>query len=308
MPAFVAAEVNKKRGLARKATLAHIPGTPNRSAPGGTPGTPGNNGSGGGGGGQLPDSEAIIGSLAELPAALHELKQAVSKMHGGSEDEYWSDVIAEPAAEGFKALSDADIEIQKRIFELYDSDKNGQLSQLEVKRMLETMKLFDSVDELISVIKVMDADNSGTIELEEYLDYIDSRCEDAMFHRNYRAQATNLKLGYAGTTWRRLGNISWLSNQGIMILLPVHPGAAGDGLLPDLASGRRRGSGRTSRRAGDCPFREVPQGQGESDSRSWHDRHRFGDRPSRGARARTDQCSRVGQHSHKERLRVAGGC
>ena len=39
-----------------------------------------------------------------------------------------------------------------------------------------------------------------------------------MPRRNYRARATDLKLGYAGTTWRHIGNIAWLSNQGIMIL------------------------------------------------------------------------------------------
>ena len=37
---------------------------------------------------------------------------------------------------------------------------NGQLSQLEVKRMLRTMQLFESVDELISVIRAMDGGTS----------------------------------------------------------------------------------------------------------------------------------------------------
>eukprot|EP01052_Picozoa_sp_SAG31_P044633 SAG31_NODE_7856_length_1582_cov_1.328388_2_plen_214_part_00 len=85
--------------------------------------------------------------------------------------------------------------------------------------MLKSMSLFDTTEELISVTREMDDDNSGTIEFSEYLEYIDQRCDaDLAFFASYRERCRNTKLGYDGTSWRKQANINWLMGEGIMVL------------------------------------------------------------------------------------------
>ena len=201
--AFVAADVSSKRKATRAASLAAMQDPMNPARKGVFHHT-----------GPV-DAAVILEALRDLPAVMAQMQATLATREMKEAHLDWQE---SPAA-GYKCLSEEDIAIQHRIFGMYDNDKNGMLAQNEVKRMLTTMELFDSVDELIEVIREMDDDNSGTIELDEYMQYIDERCaNDDAFHISYRNKAQNLKLGYAGTTWRRQGNVSWLSNQGIMIL------------------------------------------------------------------------------------------
>ena len=116
-------------------------------------------------------------------------------------------------------LTEEDLDVQKRIFDQFDTDNTGQLAQGETVRMMRAMKLFDTSDELVATIKEMDEDNSGTIDYLEYVQYIDIKCsKDEEFYQTYKSRSHNTKLGYDGTTWRKNANIAWLTNQGIMIL------------------------------------------------------------------------------------------
>eukprot|EP01052_Picozoa_sp_SAG31_P033913 SAG31_NODE_3894_length_3774_cov_2.376599_2_plen_332_part_00 len=101
----------------------------------------------------------------------------------------------------------------------FDTDRTGRLSQLEVKRMLRAIDLFETPEELIEVTRAIDDDNSGTIEKAEYLAYVDQRCaESAVFFASFRERSRVTKLGFDGTTWRSSANITWLMGEGVMIL------------------------------------------------------------------------------------------
>lgn len=122
-------------------------------------------------------------------------------------------------AMGYAKLSDADLTVQKGIFDQFDVDNTGQLAQGETVRMLRAMNLFETQDELTATIKGMDDDNSGTIDYDEYVDFIDAKCaEDQGFYERYTVQAAGTKLGYDGTSWRKGANIMWMTNQAIMII------------------------------------------------------------------------------------------
>ena len=124
-----------------------------------------------------------------------------------------------PLAPGCKVLTVEDVATQHIIFKHFDTDNTEQLAQVETVRMMRAMQLFDTADELLSVIKEMDEDNSGTIDFDEYIDYIDRKCQvDDEFYKQYQHRSRNTKLGYDGTTWRKHANVAWLTNQGIMIL------------------------------------------------------------------------------------------
>ena len=154
--------------------------------------------------------------LDGLQSVLGMVKEQLEDGAGGGNPAAWGDEAAE---EGYKALSATDLEVQRRIFDQFDVDNTGQLAQVETMRMLKAMALFDTADELLQVIKKMDDDNSGTIDYDEYVEYIDERCErDPEFFAQYRARSHGTKLGYDGTSWRKHANIAWMTNQGILIL------------------------------------------------------------------------------------------
>ena len=124
-----------------------------------------------------------------------------------------------PVAEGCEKLTEHDVEMQQVIFNHFDVDNSGQLAQGETVRMMRAMELFDTAEELVAVIKQMDEDNSGTIDFDEYTEYIDRKCrDDDEFYKQYQERSRNTKLGYDGTKWRKHANVTWLTNQGIMIL------------------------------------------------------------------------------------------
>ena len=125
----------------------------------------------------------------------------------------------DPPMPTLQCLTNADVELQKQYFDQFDDKHDGKLAQMEVRRMLKATNLFDSVDELIQVLKEMDEDDSGTIEFDEYIAFLDKKCAaDPVFLDSYRTRVMVTKLGFDGTTWRPHANISWLTNQGIMIL------------------------------------------------------------------------------------------
>ena len=160
------------------------------------------------------DTAEVARLLAEASRILAGAEQAGREgTQGGKE------APPAPAAPGLKKLTVQDVDVQQAIFEHFDTDNTGQLAQVETVRMMRAMQLFDTTEELVEVIKQMDEDNSGTIDFDEYIEYIDEKCqEDDDFYAQYRDRARNTKLGYDGTTWRKHANVAWLTSQGVMIL------------------------------------------------------------------------------------------
>jgi hypothetical protein len=151
---------------------------------------------------------------------LHSVLQSLAEIATTAEAEKAEDPDThEEKHPDFVVLSEHDVKEQKHIFGCFDVDDSGQLAQLEVKRMLNAMKLFKTEAELVQVLKEMDEDNSGTVDLFEYLTFLDDKCAaDPEFHQHYRALSSKTKLGFDGTTWRKHANISWLGTGGIIVL------------------------------------------------------------------------------------------
>ena len=61
--------------------------------------------------------------------------------------------------------------IAKRMFNKFDEDKDGHISREEFHRLLESLGYFLSPEEMEWAMKIVDKDASGTIELNEFLDF-----------------------------------------------------------------------------------------------------------------------------------------
>jgi predicted PurR-regulated permease PerM len=158
--------------------------------------------------------------MAELARLLGEVSRTLAAA-GQAGGQSTGDAKAPPAplAPGCKKLTVEDVDMQQAIFKHFDTDNTGQLAQVETVRMMRAMQLFDTTEELVEVIKQMDEDNSGTIDFDEYIEYIDDKCQvDDEFYVQYHNRSRSTKLGYDGTTWRKHANVAWLTSQGVLIL------------------------------------------------------------------------------------------
>jgi hypothetical protein len=162
---------------------------------------------------QVHMDQNAVDKLYEVVNDLHKLTSgAMSTDADDTEDD-------DTPHTSYEVLSVADVERQQTIFTYFDVDGSEQLAQLEIRRLCKAMKLFDDDDQIVAAIKQMDVDNSGTIDFEEYLDYIDARCSQSPeFHKEYRVRSKNTKLGFDGTTWRTHANTTWMMNNGMIIV------------------------------------------------------------------------------------------
>lgn len=162
---------------------------------------------------QVHMDQKAVDKLYEVVNDLHKLTSGA--MSTGADDTEDDDT----PHTSYEVLSVADVERQQTIFTYFDVDGSEQLAQLEIRRLCKAMKLFDDDDQIVAAIKQMDVDNSGTIDFEEYLGYIDARCSQSPeFHKEYRVRSKNTKLGFDGTTWRTHANTTWMMNNGMIIV------------------------------------------------------------------------------------------
>ena len=158
----------------------------------------------------LPQDEAS--KLADCLRVLHDLI-------ADADDENAKTVVYHSQHPDYAALSAEDVDMQRSIFEHFDIDSSGQLAQVETRRMMKAMNLFETDEELLAVVKEMDDDNSGTIDFEEYLEYLDNRCKDnPEFQASYRKLSQRTKLGFDGTKWRKHANVAWLNTNATIII------------------------------------------------------------------------------------------
>lgn len=60
-------------------------------------------------------------------------------------------------------------------FNLFDQDGSGSISRNEMGRVLKALKIEASEDEIDSLVNMMDTDNSGVIEFEEFANALSSQ-------------------------------------------------------------------------------------------------------------------------------------
>jgi Ca2+-binding EF-hand superfamily protein len=74
-------------------------------------------------------------------------------------------------------LSDEERAEFKEIFDLVDEDKSGQISKNELKKLMETLRLHPTEEELTAMMREVDADGSGDIDFDEFVTVMSRRVQ-----------------------------------------------------------------------------------------------------------------------------------
>lgn len=74
-------------------------------------------------------------------------------------------------------LSDEERAEFKEIFDLVDEDRSGQISKNELKKLMETLRLHPTEEELTAMMKEVDADGSGDIDFDEFVTVMSRRVQ-----------------------------------------------------------------------------------------------------------------------------------
>jgi len=69
-------------------------------------------------------------------------------------------------------LSETEIAELKQVFASFDKDSSGHIDAKELKSVLQELKMYESDSQVQNLIKEVDANSSGTIELNEFLDIV----------------------------------------------------------------------------------------------------------------------------------------
>ncbi len=185
------------------------------------------------------DMKAVIGSSHHLAQQVGDLAQALQRQTAAQEilcsqmgaiaermditakdhDGAASPLVPSHAAEGYEFLTDDMIGGIKEIFDVFDSDKSGELSQTETIQLVQRLGLGSQADG-VRLVEKIDANNDGGISFDELIDYMDgaARGDDAAGNALDFTGATTAKAGYGGTTWRKHANIAWLSCSCLIII------------------------------------------------------------------------------------------
>src|SRR5690554_6033127 len=69
-----------------------------------------------------------------------------------------------------KELTEEQIEVLKQAFDLFDQDGSGMIDARELKEAMKALGFEVTNADVKTMIKEIDKDNSGTIELDEFID------------------------------------------------------------------------------------------------------------------------------------------
>jgi len=58
----------------------------------------------------------------------------------------------------------------REAFDMFDEDKDGRVTHIELAKVLQKLKINTNMDVLMDMIKQVDTDNSGTVEFKEFVD------------------------------------------------------------------------------------------------------------------------------------------
>ena len=106
-------------------------------------------------------------------------------------------------------------------FEMFDEDRSGELSQGEIIKLLLRLSVVGNQEDAIKVMRAMDVNNDGSIDLREFLDGMEEIAVEGKFiHASEfdERMSKKLKLGFAGTSWLQHASITWMMNAGVMII------------------------------------------------------------------------------------------
>ncbi len=92
----------------------------------------------------------------------------------------------------------------KEIFDLVDEDKGGTISRNELKKLMETLRLHPTEEELTAMMKEVDQDGSGDIDFEEFVTVMSRRVQADYTPEQLRGafkvfETDNVPTGYVST-------------------------------------------------------------------------------------------------------------
>ena len=121
---------------------------------------------------------------------------------------------------GFLAVTQQAVSHLELLFASVDVDQSGDLSQSEVIKLLRKLGLYTSYDDAMLIIHDMDADNSGTVDMREWISAIDRRMAALPLQARHSLMRgfNTTKTGFAGTTWRTEANTIWVMTSGVLIM------------------------------------------------------------------------------------------
>ena len=68
-----------------------------------------------------------------------------------------------------------DVKLIKEAFDLFDGDKSGKIDTAELKEALTTIRLPTGADTLDKIMKDLDADKSGTVDFDEFINLLSAK-------------------------------------------------------------------------------------------------------------------------------------
>jgi hypothetical protein len=177
------------------------------------------------------DMNAVIGSSHHLAQQVKDLAEALKRQTAAQEilcaqmgaiaekmNIQAEDLEPSQPADGYKFLTEDMISGIKEIFDAFDNDKSGELSQTETIQLVQRLGL-GSREDGVRLVEKIDADNDGGISFDELIEYMDGTAGAGEGdHALDFTGATKAKVGYAGTTWRKHANIAWLSCSCLIII------------------------------------------------------------------------------------------
>jgi calmodulin len=92
----------------------------------------------------------------------------------------------------------------KEIFDLVDEDRGGTISKHELKKLMDTLRLHPTEEELSAMMKAVDADGSGDIDFEEFVTVMSRRVQADYTPEQLRSafkvfETENMPSGYVAT-------------------------------------------------------------------------------------------------------------
>eukprot|EP01013_Petalomonas_cantuscygni_P022392 TRINITY_DN4297_c0_g1_i1.p1 TRINITY_DN4297_c0_g1~~TRINITY_DN4297_c0_g1_i1.p1 ORF type:complete len:164 (-),score=16.81 TRINITY_DN4297_c0_g1_i1:111-602(-) len=74
-------------------------------------------------------------------------------------------------------LTEEELAEFKEIFDLVDDDRSGCISKAELRKLMETLRLKPTEEEIESMMKEVDADGSGDIDFNEFVTVMSRRVQ-----------------------------------------------------------------------------------------------------------------------------------
>lgn len=171
--------------------------------------------------GQLDVQQKISQQMQLIVDGLRERENRSGREPGAGSRELLTPHNSQPA-EGYSFLTEEMIGGIQKIFDVFDRDQSGDLSQTETIQLVERLGLGSRQDG-IKLVAEIDANNDGVISCEELIAFMDStKCSEENNHKldhklDFGGIATT-KTGFGGTTWRNHANIAWLSCSCLLII------------------------------------------------------------------------------------------